>query len=349
MQNNGQAPLSFAKLPSVTIIILNWNGRADTLDCLASVRHIDYPNYSVLVVDNGSEDNSVDAIKNDFPEVSILETGKNLGYAGGNNVGMRWALERGADYILLLNNDTVVDTALLKSFVQCAAENVNGALFGAKIYYYSRPNTLWHAGTDWSPALGNHVTRGSQQQDDGSYDQVVESAYANGCALFAASAALREVGLFDESYFLIFEETDLSYRVKESGYKIFFVPGAKVWHKVSVSLGGHESPIARYFNARNQLLWASRHLGRLDRMRVFRHVLHRLRLAYIPPLRYASIDFSLYKRIAWGFSSWTRQFVRNLSAPGNMAELMGLRDYFLSRYGDCPREVRLLTKLTKPD
>lgn len=343
MRNNVQVNHPVVQEPSVVIIVLNWNGREDTLDCLASVRNIDYSHFSVLVVDNGSEDNSVDAIRYSFPEVSIIETGKNLGYAGGNNVGMRWALERGADYILLLNNDTVVDTGLLTSFVKCATENINGALFGAKIYYFKHPDILWSAGADWVPALGNHLTRGVLKKDDGSYEQVRESAYANGCALFIASHVLREVGLFDESYFIIFEETDLSYRVKEAGYKIYFVPGAKLWHKVSVSIGGHESPIARYFNARNQLLWSSRHLAWLNQLRVYRHVLSRLREAYIPRLHLNEPGRSLWRNLTWGLSSWLRQLRRNLRSPGNLAELIGLRDYFMKRFGDCPAIIRDLS------
>ncbi|MDP2432802.1 MAG: glycosyltransferase family 2 protein [Pseudomonadota bacterium] len=330
--------------PKVVVVILNWNGMRDTLECLASVDVLNYPNYLAVVVDNGSFDESVEAIRTAYPHIQIIETGRNLGYAGGNNVGMQWAINQSADYILLLNNDTVVDAGLLDEYVKCAENRLDGALFSAKIFYFNRPTVLWNAGSDWLPLQGCHATRGSQKQDDGSFDQVCETAYANGCAFFARADVLREVGFFDESFFLIYEETDLSYRVKKAGYKIYYVPTAKLWHKVSASLDGDDSPIARYFNARNQLLWSRRHLGWLDRLRVYRHVLHRLRSAFFPRFHLGEREGGLPRSVVWGLSSWWREVMRNLSASGNHAELMGLRDYFLARFGDCPQDVRSLPK-----
>ena len=107
-------------LPKVAVIILNWNGKEDTLECLASVKKLDYSNYEIVLVDNGSVDDSVDAISKQYPDMTLLQTGENLGYAGGNNVGIRWALEQGADYILLLNNDTIVAADLLSAFINAA-------------------------------------------------------------------------------------------------------------------------------------------------------------------------------------------------------------------------------------
>ena len=121
----------------VAIIILNWNGKKDTLECLESVRKIDYQNFEVIVVDNGSSDDSLKAIQSKYPEICILETGENLGYAGGNNFGMRHALQNGADYILILNNDIIVDSQLINSFIDASALIPKGGIFGAKIYYYS--------------------------------------------------------------------------------------------------------------------------------------------------------------------------------------------------------------------
>ena len=333
--------------PYVVIIILNWNGRQDTLDCLLSIKSIDYNNFSTVIVDNGSEDDSVISFRRNYPDITVLETGKNLGYAGGNNIGMRWALEHGADYVLLLNNDTVVDPDILNGFVLSAEELKDGGLFGAKIYYFDAPNKLWNAGADWDPKLGDHVTRGSQKCDDGSYDQISESAYANGCALFARADVLEKVGLLDESFFLIYEETDLAYRATKAGYRVYYTPYAKVWHKVSISIGGNNSPIARYFTARNQLLWSRKHLSLLNRLRVYRHVLKRLRVSYIPIFHQNSHCHNVLRSYAWGLFSWYRQFQRNLTLPSNSADLLGLRDYFRSRFGDCPPEVRQLAALAK--
>lgn len=333
--------------PYVVVVILNWNGKIDTLDCLRSIKTIDYKNFSTVIVDNGSEDDSVTSFRSNYPDITVLEAGKNLGYAGGNNIGMRWALGQGANYVLLLNNDTVVDPDIINGFVHSAEILKDGGLFGAKIFYYDSPNMLWNAGADWVSALGDHVTRGSQKHDDGTYDQISESAYANGCALFARADVLEKVGLLDESFFLIYEETDLAYRVTKAGYRIYYIPYAKVWHKVSVSIGGDNSPIARYFNARNQLLWSKRHLSLPNRLRVYRHVLKRLRASYIPVFNLNSQYRNFLRRYAWALFSWYRQFQRNVNSPSNSADLLGLRDYFRSRFGDCPPEVRRLSALSK--
>ncbi|HET6516311.1 MAG TPA: glycosyltransferase family 2 protein, partial [Thermodesulfovibrionales bacterium] len=132
--------------PKIAIIVINWNGRDDTLECLASVRQVDYPHFEVIVVDNGSSDNSVEAIRNAFPEVTVIETRENLGFAGGNNVGMRHALKNRSEYIFLLNNDTVVDSQILKSFIRSSRLLPRDAILSAKIYYYSNPDKIWYAG-----------------------------------------------------------------------------------------------------------------------------------------------------------------------------------------------------------
>ena len=137
------------RYPKVYIIILNWNGRDDTLECIESVRNIDYPNFTVVVVDNGSSDDSVEAIHDKFPEITVLETGKNLGYAGGNNVGIRYVLRHRADFILLLNNDTIVDRKILSSFLDAVQLVGHSGIFGAKISFYSDPNKIWYAGAKW--------------------------------------------------------------------------------------------------------------------------------------------------------------------------------------------------------
>ena len=333
--------------PRVVVIILNWYGREDTLECLASVKQIDYVNYEMIVVDNGSSDESVYAISKQYSDIVILQTGKNLGYAGGNNVGIRWSLERGADYVLLLNNDAIVDPGIITAFVKAAKDFMEGGLFGAKIFYYDKPDTLWNAGADWDPEFGCHRTRGSQQKDGEAFNYIVESAYANGCALFACTAMLGNIGLLDEDFFLLYEETDLSYRAKKAGYKVYFVPEAKVWHKISVSIGGDNSPIARYFTARNQLLWASRYLSWQNRLRVYRQVLKRLHRSFCPLFILGNTSLGFPRRFIWMFSSWLKQLRRNLLSLANQADLMGIRDYFISRLGDCPESIRRMAVLDK--
>ena len=200
----------------ISIVILNWNGKNDTIPCLESVTKIDYPNYDIIVVDNGSNDDSVKEIKSKFSEVVVLETGKNLGYAGGNNYGMRYALNNGADHILLLNNDTVVDPQLLNEFA-IASENVkDGGIFSAKIYYYSHPERIWYAGATWNNKILGFVHDGQGKIDaEDKYNSIKKTDYASGCAFFIKREVLTKIGFFDERFFLIFEETDFCLQSKK--------------------------------------------------------------------------------------------------------------------------------------
>jgi len=326
--------------PRVAIIILNWNGCADTLECLASISAIDYPNFVAVVVDNGSTDGTPQEVRIRFPDAHLIETGRNLGYAGGNNVGIKWALDKSVDYILLLNNDTIVDPGILAFLVTAAISVDNAGIFGAKIFFYDRPELLCYGGARWDSDMGCPITLGWGEPDTGEYSHMVETAYVNGCALFAPTNVFRKAGLLDEGMFLIYEETDFCYRARKLGFKSWFVPEAKLWHKISAAIGGSESPLARYFNARNQLTWGNRHLPWVDRISLYRHVLRRLYRAYIPPIILAKTDASFLKRLAWALATWIKNASRNVASPGNKAELLGLLDYYRGHFGDCPEKVR---------
>jgi GT2 family glycosyltransferase len=177
--------------PKVTIIVLNWNGKADTVECLRSLGAIAYPNFEVVVVDNGSQDDSVKTIRQSFPDLQIMETGANLGYAGGNNVGIREAMNRGAEYLLLLNNDTVVDGRMLQAFVQAARDFPDGALYAAKVYYYGEPTKIWYAGAKWMESRSNFAHLGDGVLDTGAqFNEICETDFAQGFALFVRGAAL---------------------------------------------------------------------------------------------------------------------------------------------------------------
>lgn len=186
--------------PHISVIILNWNGCQDTLECLASLRRVDYPNFTTVVVDNGSTDGSLDSITREFPDVVLLPTGTNLGYAGGNNAGIRWALDQGTDYILLLNNDTVVAADLLWTFRLAVAQVPPGSVLGAKIYFYDQPDTLWFAGGRWDPNYSQFEHIGYGLKDSCPSTAFVEVDYITGCALFTAATTFRTVGLLDERF-----------------------------------------------------------------------------------------------------------------------------------------------------
>lgn len=335
---------ALSAIPKVTIVILNWNGKEDTLECLASVGHLDYPNYEVVVVDNGSTDDSVDAISKQYPDITLLQTGANLGYAGGNNVGIRWALDHDADFVFLLNNDTIVSPALLREFVNANNLLPINSVLGAKIFIYDNPDILWCAGSRWDSGSNYFEHIGFGQTGTTEFNSVAEVDYITGCALFASAVTFKEVGLLDESFFLTYEETDWCYRARAKGHKCIFVPDAQLWHKVSSSFGGADSPLVSYFMQRNRLLWAKKHLAQSVRIRLHKESFRTVRKILLPTLSLPKTNLPLVKKMLWSLSSWLKTRRRNLANPMNQATLMGLRDYYLSRFGNCPPKVRTLRK-----
>ena len=327
----------------VSIIVLNWNGKKDTLECLESIRKIDYQNFNVIVVDNGSRDDSVKAIKKEFPDADVLEARCNLGYAGGNNLGMRYAIKNGADYILLLNNDIIVDAQLLKNFIRATYHDSKWAILSAKIYYYSHPRKIWYAGARRINKTANFVHIGIGCIDNGKdFSTLIETDYACGCALFLRTSILNKIGLFDERFFLTYEETDLSYRAKTLGYKIFMVPEAKVWHKISVSFGGEHSPLFIYFLTRNSLLWAEIHLSLAERIRLYYHTVNDLFRCICPPkLNFDSNHLKL-SDICNYIKIYKEDLINKYTDPVKRAKVWAITDYVLRKFGDCSDVVRSL-------
>jgi GT2 family glycosyltransferase len=244
-----------AKLPQVTIIVLNWNGLNDTLDCLESLDQLDYQNYKVVIVDNGSIDGSVPVIRERFPGVTIIENGENLGYAGGNNVGLRYAMAEEADYALLLNNDTVVDPAFLRILVYAVQAEPAVGIAGPTIYYHERPDVIWSAGgaIDWQ--RGNTRMVGLDERGEGQFGAEPRAVdFVTGCAMLIRRTVMEKAGLLDERFFAYYEETEWCVRVARAGYKIVHVPLARMWHKISPSAQA-DSPLVHYYMTRNRLLF----------------------------------------------------------------------------------------------
>jgi hypothetical protein len=242
-------------MPRVTVIVLNWNGLDDTLDCLEHLRRLEYPEYDVVTVDNGSTDGSPEAIRERFPEVTLIETGQNLGFAGGNNVGMRYALETGADCVLLLNNDTQVAPDALGHLVEAVQADPRAGVAGPTIYYYDQPEVIWSAGgaVDWR--RGGTWMVGLNEQDTGQFGLVPRGVdFVTGCALFARKGVLEQAGLLDERFFMYYEEVEWCLRARRVGFGIVHVPRARVWHKISPESQA-DSPLVHYYMTRNRLLF----------------------------------------------------------------------------------------------
>ncbi len=228
-------------VPAVTVILVNWNGWPVTADCLRSLEAATYPRLSTIVVDNASSDGSREAIRREFPWVELLAMPENLRFAGGNNAGIRRALDEGAEAVLLLNNDTVVDPAFVGCLVERLHSDPHCGIAVPKIFYYDDPTRIWYAGGVISMWSGTMRHRGIREIDNGQYDRAQAVGYATGCCLLARAEAVRTVGLLDEAYYMYSEDADWSARFHRAGYTILYEPRAKVWHKLSVSAGGHLS------------------------------------------------------------------------------------------------------------
>jgi len=231
-------------LPLVYIIVLNYNRKDDTLDCLRSLYGMDYPNFRVVMVDNASKDGTAAAVREAFPRAVVIETGANLMYAGGNNAGLQLALKDGADYAMLLNNDTVVAPDMLSILVDAVEGYHLAGIAGPMMYYYAKKDgrdQIWYAGGIVDLLRGLTAHRGIREVDAGQYSKVEETGYVTGCGMLIYRACLEKVGMLDTAYFLYAEDSDYSMRAMRAGFKLLFVPKAKLWHKVSASSGGEFS------------------------------------------------------------------------------------------------------------
>ena len=253
--------------PKVSIIIINWNGLEDTMECLESLKQITYPNYDVIVVDNGSQGNDVPVLKEKFGDyISLIENDRNYGFAGGNNIGIRYALSnRSPDYILLLNNDTVVDPEFLIELIKVAETNPAIGIAGAKIYYYDKPNQLQDVGGKINLWKGKvvHTPRVVAERikrvefDRGQYDSIKEVDAVAGCCFLIKKGVLESIGLLDENL-AYWEDTDYCLRAKRAGCKTVYVPAAKVWHKLGQSVK-KISGLSCYYGVRSRLRFARKH------------------------------------------------------------------------------------------
>jgi hypothetical protein len=243
------------RLPRVAIIVLCYNGIELTLACLASLRHLTYANAEIVVVDNASHDGTPEKVRAHFPAVTVLETGANLGYAEGNNVGMRYALAHGADYALLLNNDTEVAPDFLSVLINVAETEPQIGVVGPTIYYTAAPQRIWSAGgaINWRKGVSHMVNL--NEEDSGQLGaQPRAMDFVTGCALLIKASVIQQVGLLDARFFAYYEETEWCVRVSRAGYKILHVPAAHIWHNLSLA-AREASPHVYYYMTRNRLLF----------------------------------------------------------------------------------------------
>lgn len=240
----------------VGIVLVNYNGEKFQNDCIKTIKEISYKNYEIIVVDNNSIDNSVRKLRDEYPEVKIIETGENTGVARGNNIGIKHALENGCEYVLLLNNDTEVDSEILSNMMKKTPEY---KMVTCKMYYYNPNNMIWCAGgkIDWKKAITIHF--GENQLDSSFKDSSKEVEYTPTCCLLIHKSVFEKVGLMDEKYFMYYDDTDFIVRANRAGFKIWYESTARLWHKVSSSSGGTTSKTSIYYSTRNRLYFIDKH------------------------------------------------------------------------------------------
>lgn len=239
------------------VILLNYKGYRDTAECLESLKQALPPHVHVIVVENGSGDDSASRLQKEFPWVTVIDTGANLGFAGGNNAGIRLALEEGAEYICLLNNDTLVEQGFLEPLEAVFRNHADAGMATGLILYAKPPQNIWSAGGKLNPftALTRHEHLNEPRENAPKAE--FKTSYAVGCLVMLSRSSLEQAGLMDESYFLYYEDTDWSIKVRKAGLSIYYAPGPAVFHKVSASTGGM-SPLTRYYFDRNSVYFIRR-------------------------------------------------------------------------------------------
>lgn len=249
-------------MSQVSTVLLNWNSGEDTLECLGSLEQIACTGWEhqVIVVDNGSTDDSPEQIERAFPWVDLVRNGENLGFTGGMNRGIARALEQGADFVVLLNNDTILEADAHDRLVQHAQTHENVGAVAPLIRYYDDPG-IWHAGARIIRPFGRVEslleTRAAQPY---------RVELFTGCCVLLPRRILETIGAFDERYFIYHEDSDLSLRVAAAGHDLWVVPDSVIYHKVSRTFGGPQSPNSLYYTVRNNLLLIREHsLGWAER------------------------------------------------------------------------------------
>jgi GT2 family glycosyltransferase len=306
---------------AIYLIILNWNNYPDTLKCLASLEQVQDPPYHAIVVDNGSEDGSEQVLRDRYPGLQIIQTGRNLGYAGGNNAGIRHALAQGADYVCILNNDVAVEPGFLRLLLVALQQKPAIGIATPLIAEDVEGGRVWALGSavDWRTAT---VTRCHAGEPVASWRQLepFEVEIASGAAMMVKREVLERTGLLDESFFLYYEEVDWCLRARQAGYQVLAVPSAVVWHKVSATLG-KTSPIIDYYMLRNHLHLIVQHWSGVRR--------------FYPVIRTVARNMATV-------AAYTVKSHQGSRIPSRNARLMALRDALLSRWGKMGPDVAVV-------
>lgn len=244
-------------MKKIAVVILNYKLKNLVLKCVNSVLESSHKNLQVIVVDNNSEDNIEQSIPQN-PKVIFIQSGDNLGFTGGNNLGIKKALEGNPDYIFILNPDTTIKNNTISELLK-KTEKYNAGVASPKIYF-SDSKIIWYAGGKFDKAnvLGSHI--GVDQKDVGRFDEDRETDFATGAAMFIKKEVFEQIGLFDERYFMYYEDSDFCFRAKKAGFKIMYIYSSLVYH-LNAQSTGLGSPLQDFYITRNRMLFASKFLS----------------------------------------------------------------------------------------
>lgn len=297
-------------MKKVFISLINYNNPKDTIECLTSIVNLNTSeiNLNVVLIDNASKEKF--ELPKDFSKkisLKIIYSEKNLGFSGGQNLGIKYALSKNADCVVILNNDTILDRNLIYELLSVFDKDSSVGIVSPKIYFakgfefhkdrYKKKvlgKVIWYAGgeMDWDNLIGKH--RGVDEVDNGQYEKVSEIDFSSGCCMAVKREVFEKTGFFDERYFLYYEDNDFSQRVKKSGYKIKYAPQAVLWHKNAGSAGGSGSGLQDYYITRNRLLFGFTYASFKTKTALFRESLRFLFLGRTAQKR-GVLDFYLRK------------------------------------------------------
>ncbi len=245
---------------------MNWNGYDYTRKCIESLLKISYHNFNILLVDNASTDLSGKKLSEEFNNLIYFQNRENLGFTGGNNLGISYALEKGFDLIMLLNNDTEVEPDFLEHLVKSIEANKECGAVQPKILYWHDRKLIWNAGGVYNKWLGWPITVGLRKRDAKKFQQSRYVDWISGCCILLKSSVVRKVGLLDEKYFAYFEDVDWSIRIKAAGYSLLYQPKSTIYHIAGASgkskiknKEGYLNPIIHYYDIRNHLYLILKH------------------------------------------------------------------------------------------
>lgn len=256
-------------MPLIYIILVNFNSYKDTIECVRSLKKINYLNYKIVIVDNNSKNDSVKELKKHLNDCIIIESKNNKGFSGGNNLAIEYSIKNGAEYVLLLNNDTLVNPNFLTNMINSYNKINNVGIVTCKILYYPEQNKIWYGGgkINWFKFIVEHYGMG--EFDIGQTDLNKEVDFATGCCMLVKIDVLKKVGLLSDEYFMYFEDVDFCVRVKEAGYRIWYNHNAIIYHKVGQASGGEESSFSIEWCTRNRLFFMKKYKNRVPKFQYF--------------------------------------------------------------------------------